>query len=63
MNRRDRRESIFHDDDCERFIETLGEVCGKTGWQVHAYFLMPNHFQPRQQNLWVNSGSGSRPSV
>src|SRR5437660_9717157 len=45
MNRGDRREPIFHDDaDRQRFIETLGEVCGKTGWQVHAYCLMPNHF-------------------
>src|SRR6266545_970065 len=45
MNRGERRESIFHDnDDRQRFIETLGEVCGKTGWQVHAYCLMPNHF-------------------
>src|SRR5438309_2187751 len=45
MNRGDRRESIFHDDaDRQRFIETLGEACGKTGWQVHAYCLMPNHF-------------------
>jgi len=35
MNRGDRRESIFHDDDDrQRFIETLGEACGKTGWQV-----------------------------
>ena len=23
---------------------TLGEACGKTGWQVHALCLMPNHF-------------------
>jgi len=45
MNRGDRREPIFHDDDDrQRFIETLGEACGKTGWQVHAYCLMPNHF-------------------
>src|SRR6266568_8232934 len=45
MNRGDRRESIFHDDaDRQWFIETLGEACGKTGWQVHAYCLMPNHF-------------------
>ncbi len=28
MNRGERRESIFHDnDDRQRFIETLGEVC------------------------------------
>src|SRR5437867_2244068 len=56
MNRGDRRESIFHDDaDRQRFIETLGEACGKTGWQVHAYCLMPNHFhlvlQTPQPNL------------
>ncbi len=45
MNRGDRRESIFHDEaDRQRFVETLGEACAKTGWQVHAYVLMPNHF-------------------
>jgi REP element-mobilizing transposase RayT len=25
-------------------VETLGEVCARTGWQVHAYCLMSNHF-------------------
>jgi REP element-mobilizing transposase RayT len=45
MNRGDRREPIFRDDqDRERFIGTLGEACGKTDWQVHACCLMPNHF-------------------
>jgi REP element-mobilizing transposase RayT len=45
MNRGDRRELIFMDDaDRQRFVETLGEVCAKTGWQVHAYVLMSNHF-------------------
>ena len=45
MNRGDRRESIFADDaDRQRFLETLGEACAKTSWQVHAYCLMPNHF-------------------
>jgi REP element-mobilizing transposase RayT len=45
MNRGDRREPIFQDDaDRQRFVATLGEACGKTGWQVHAYVLMPNHF-------------------
>ena len=40
-----RREPIFRDDaDRQRFVETLAEVCAKTGWQVHAYVLMPNHF-------------------
>jgi len=45
MNRGDRREDIFHDDDDRRvFLKTLGEVCEKTGWQIHAYCLMRNHF-------------------
>jgi REP element-mobilizing transposase RayT len=45
MNRGNRREPIFKDDqDRERFLETLGETCDKTGWQVHAYCLMLNHF-------------------
>jgi REP element-mobilizing transposase RayT len=45
MNRGDRREDIFKDDrDRERFLETLGEACVKTGWQVLALCLMRNHF-------------------
>ena len=45
MNRGDRRERIFRDAaDRQRFVETLGEVCAKTGWQVHASVLRPNPF-------------------
>jgi len=37
INRGDRREPIFRDDeDRERFMATLGEACVKTGWEVHA---------------------------
>ncbi len=33
MNRGDRRERIFMDDaDRQRFVDTLGEACAKTGW-------------------------------
>jgi putative transposase len=45
MSRGDRREASFRDEeDRRRFIATLGEACGKTGWQVHALCLMSNHF-------------------
>jgi len=45
MNRGDRREAIFlGDEDRVLFLETLDEGCGKTGWQVHAFCLMANHF-------------------
>jgi putative transposase len=26
------------------FLDALAEACGKTGWQIHAYCLMRNHF-------------------
>ena len=66
MNRGDRRESIFHDDDdLQRYIEHLGEACVKTGWQVHAYCLMPNHFHSRptasvvfeERKRWLSAGT------
>ena len=45
MNRGDRREAIFKNDaDRLLFLETLGQACAKTGWQVHTYCMMPNHF-------------------
>jgi putative transposase len=58
MNRGDRREAIFSDDqDRDRFLSTLGQACEKTGWQVHAYCLMSNHFhlvvETPQPNLVV----------
>jgi len=45
MSRGDRREDIFLDDvDRHDFIKTLAESCLRTGWQVHAYCLMRNHY-------------------
>lgn len=45
MNRGDRREAIFKDDkDHQIFLQTLAQACEKTGWQVHAWCLMGNHF-------------------
>ncbi len=45
INRGSRREAIFRDDtDRKIFVATLGQTCGRTGWRVHAYVLMGNHF-------------------
>ncbi len=45
MNRGDHREAIYRDDtDRQRFLETLAEGCAKTGWRIHAFCLMGNHF-------------------
>ena len=45
MSRGDRREEIFRDDlDRKSFLRALGAACEKTGWLLHAYCLMDNHF-------------------
>ena len=45
MARGNRRESIFRDDGDRRFFcTTLGQACGRTGWRVHAWVLMSNHY-------------------
>lgn len=45
MARGNRRETIFHNDDDRRFfLATLSEACAMTGWRVHAWVLMRNHY-------------------
>jgi REP element-mobilizing transposase RayT len=45
LSRGNRREEIFRDDpDRGCFLETLGQACGRTGWRVHAFVLMGNHY-------------------
>ena len=45
MSRGNRGDAIFLDDkDRETFVDTLEEACAKTGWQVHAFCLMGNHY-------------------
>jgi REP element-mobilizing transposase RayT len=45
MARGNRRQPIFCDDDDRRFfLGTLSEACKRTGWQIHAWVLMGNHY-------------------
>ena len=45
MGRGNHGKEIFRDDlDRRCFLGTLGEACEKTGWRVHAYVLMGNHY-------------------
>jgi putative transposase len=45
MCRGDHREPIVQDDvDRAEFVRCLGDACGKTEWQVHAYVLLGNHY-------------------
>ena len=45
MSRGNRGEPIVEDDtDRIMFMECLEEVCGKTGWRIHAFCLLDNHY-------------------
>ena len=61
LDRGDRREAIFCDDaDRERFLATLGEACGRTGWRVHAWVLMSNHYHLLLETPQANLVAGMR---
>ncbi|MBU6400742.1 MAG: transposase [Verrucomicrobia bacterium] len=45
MSRGNGKQDIFRNDvDRQDFVKTLAETCQKTGFQVHAWCLMRNHF-------------------
>ena len=45
MSRGNRQESIYKDDrDHDIFLDTLDEACVRTGWRIHAFVLMGNHY-------------------
>ncbi|CAN5551700.1 hypothetical protein BH20VER3_BH20VER3_16770 [soil metagenome] len=45
LSRGDRREPIVRDDvDRKLWLDLLAKTCGRTGWEMHAYCLMTNHF-------------------
>jgi putative transposase len=61
IDRGDRREPIFQDDvDRERFLQTLGEACGRTGWRIHAWVLMSNHYHLMLETPEANLVAGMR---
>ena len=45
MARRNQGRPIYADDsDREMWLKTQDEACEKTGWRVHAYVMMGNHY-------------------
>jgi REP-associated tyrosine transposase len=45
MARGNRREAIFLDDEDRRlFVQALGEACTMTGWRVHGWVVLSNHY-------------------
>ena len=61
MARGNRRESIFRDEaDRLVFYQTLGEACERTGWRVHAWVLMSNHYHLMVETPEANLVAGMR---
>jgi REP element-mobilizing transposase RayT len=61
MARGNQGQIIFGDDqDYRRFLDTLGEACQKTGWRVHAYVLMANHYHLLLETPEANLVAGMR---
>jgi REP element-mobilizing transposase RayT len=61
MARGDRGENIFIDDeDREMMLGTLGQACAKTGWRVHAWVLMSNHYHWLLETPRANLVEGMR---
>ncbi len=52
---------VFRDSqDRKLFLTSLGEACAKTGWQVHAYVLMSNHYHLLLQTPEPNLVAGMK---
>ena len=61
LDRGDRREAIFRDErDREIFLTTLGQACERTGWRVHAWVLMTNHYHLLMETPEPNLVAGMR---
>jgi putative transposase len=59
--RGDRHERIVQGEkDCVMFIDTFGEACAKTGWLVHAWVLMSNHYHLVLRTPQANLVAGMR---
>ena len=61
LSRGDRKEAIFLDDvDRHDFLKTLAEACQKSGFEIHAYCLMKNHFHLVVETPQANLVAGMR---
>lgn len=61
LDRGDRQEAIFRDDvDREGFLSTLGQVFIRSGWRVHAFVLMNNHYHLLVETPEPNLVAGMR---
>lgn len=61
LNRGNYRADIFRSDKAKAaFLQCLGEACQKTGWRVHAWCLMSNHYHLAVTTPQANLVDGMR---
>jgi putative transposase len=61
LNRGNYRTDIFRSDKAKAaFLKCLGEACQQTGWQVHAWCLMTNHYHLAVSTPGANLVDGMR---
>ena len=61
MARGNQRKAIFQDDDDRRFfLACLSECCERTGWRMHAWVLMCNHYHLFIETPEANLVSGMK---
>jgi REP element-mobilizing transposase RayT len=61
LNRGNYRADIFHADQTKAaFLKCLDEACQKTGWEVHAWCLMSNHYHLAVSTPGANLVDGMR---
>jgi REP element-mobilizing transposase RayT len=61
MSRGNHGEVVFtEDDDRNRWLDTLGQACEKTGWRVHAYVILDNHYHLLLETPEANLVSGMK---
>ena len=59
MSRGNHSQKVFRtDNDCGMFLATVGEVCKRTGWKVHAFVLMGNHYHLLLETVEANLVAG-----
>jgi len=59
-SRGDRREAIYDDEDREKWLEILGNVCRRFNWRCHAYCQMDNHYHIVIETAEANLSKGMR---
>jgi putative transposase len=61
MARGNQENKVFLDDQDRRtFLATISEACEKTGWNIHAYVLMSNHYHLLLQTPEPNLVAGMK---